>query len=241
VKTQVVVPVVAFHAADRQLEFGATREYAERAVATWPDRFIVSGSTFRGDLLSVRERAALLDLWLSLAEPSRLLACTWTERDVVEASERGVTSLAVLQDLHEGQSVLDFLAGLPARSFVYSHPVFGSAVLDADLCAVSRWAGCLPAGAKIAKISLAEIAAVRAAAGHDFVLWDGSSRHIAASVAAGASGVIATPLACLPDPFPERRVDAVQHAVDLIAADLDLLPSRETRRTLLVARARAGR
>jgi len=237
---EVVVPVLTFVTAEGHPDMVSTGGYAERAATTWVDRFIVSGSTTRGDLLTVAERASLLDLWSAAAGPSRLLACTWCEQDVEEALMRRITPLAVLA-ARPGPAAFDFLRRLPAASYVYSHPLFGAATLDADLCIAARRAGCLPAGAKLAKASLADIAAVHAAAGTSLVLLDGSSRRVAASLAAGAAGVVATPLAALPEPFPERGLGALQRAIDAIQAALDALASREERRAALVDMARRGR
>jgi hypothetical protein len=139
-----------------------------------------------------------------------------------------------------GAEVLDFLGRLPAAGYVYSHPMFGVGRLDAAACRAARRAGCLPAGAKLAKVSPSEVATVRAAVGAGFVLWDGSCRHIGASLAAGATGVVASPLSILPRPFPQARPDAVQRAVDRIQAGLDLLPSRAERHAALLRLARQG-
>lgn len=98
----------------------------------------------------------------------------------------------------------------------------------------------LPKGAKIAKISVDEITAIRGVVGADFSLWDGSSRRIEASLDAGASGVVATPLSALPAPFPKRSVVTLQLAIDKTQAKLDRQPSRAARLALLTELVRDG-
>lgn len=225
----VVVPALSLRTAEDGLHLDATRRYAERAVQTWIDTFMLSGSTTRGDLLTVAERAAILDLWLHLAHPSRLLASCWCPQDLEEAEHRGIRPIVVMRDLQNQDQALALLGGLPAGACVYSHPMYTPTVLDADLAAAARHRGTLPAGAKIAKISVEQIAALREAAGPTFSLWDGSSRHIRTSIEAGASGVVATPMTVLPTPFPTRSVEAIQATVDRIQAQLDRLPSRKER------------
>ena len=63
----------------------------------------------------------------------------------------------------------------------------------------------------------------------------GSSRHIEASLAAGASGVVATPLAVLPEPFPGRSTEKVQAAVKRLYPQVDRAASREDRMNLLTS------
>ncbi len=219
-KAQIIVPALTLRTADGKLDLAATAQYAERAVATWVDAFILSGSTTRGDLFTVAERAAILDLWLNLTDSARLLACTWCADDVREAVARGVRPMAVMRGLRDEAEACAFLAALPEGAYVYSHPMYTPTVLDAHLCAIARQGGYLPAGAKLAKVSTADIRAIRAAAGPDFALWDGSSRHVGESVAAGAAGVVAT---------PARQLDILQRELDQRQAELDRLPTREAR------------
>lgn len=91
-----------------------------------------------------------------------------------------------------------------------------------------------------AETSAGEITAVRGAVDAGFSLCDGSSRRIRASVEAGASGVVATPLSVLPALFPERSLAALQPVVDKAKAELDCQPSRGARLALLAGLARAG-
>ncbi len=231
----IVVPALSF-ATHGRLDRDAVRRYAERAARTWVDVFLLSGSTTRGDLITVADRAALLDLWLAVVPASRLMACCWVAEDVVEAQHRGVTPMAVMHDVPRQSQALDLFAGLPRHAFVYSHPMYGGAVLDPSLTATAATAGVLPAGGKITKIPVEGIVALRQAAGPDFRLWDGSSRHIDASFQAGASGVVATPLSMLPDPFPDRDTTVLQQALTEIQAALDALPTRADRTAWLTAR-----
>jgi len=232
-----VVPALAF-TVDGRLDLPTTRRYAEHAARTWIDVFLLSGSTTRGDLLTVADRATLIDLWLEVLPAGRLMACCWEPSDVTEAGARGVPAMAVMDHVSGRAQALDFFAGLPRNAFVYSHPMFGGAVLDADLAETAHTRGVLPAGGKIAKIPVGDVSQLRKATGPRFRLWDGSSRHIEASIRAGASGVVATPLSPLPTPFPDRHPTLVQRAVTGIQAELDALPTRATRTALLTARAR---
>jgi hypothetical protein len=133
---------------------------------------------------------------------------------------------------------LRFFAGLPPNAYVYSHPMYGPTILDTALAETAREQSILPKGAKIAKISITEITAVRGVVGATFSLWDGSSRHISTSLEAGASGVVATPLSALPAPFPGRCIAALQLVIDKIQTELDHQPSRAARLALLAELAR---
>ena len=235
----VVVPVLTLTAPDGGTDLAATAGYARRASRTWIDLFLVNGSTTRGDRLTGAARAAVLDLWLTITGPSRLVACCWDPEDMAAATARGVVPMLVLQNLTDYGEAIEALGRLPAGALIYSHPMFTPTVFDAELARRARCRGVLPAGGKIAKVTPDGLRALRHAAG-DAALWDGSSRHIAASLDAGASGVVATPLATFPEPFPARSVAAVQAAVDQIQSTLDTLGSRAHRTDLLLARGRAA-
>lgn len=90
-------------------------------------------------------------------------------------------------------------------------------------------------GAKISKLAVGDIGRIRSSIGDGFTLWDGSSRHIEASLAAGASGVVATPLSVLPEPFPRRSVEELQATVHRLYAEVDGAVSREDRMDLLTS------
>jgi dihydrodipicolinate synthase/N-acetylneuraminate lyase len=201
----IVVPALALRAASGSIDYAATRLYAKRAAATWVDYFILSGSTTQGQHLTPAERARVLDLWLDITEPGRLMACCWEPDDFTHATDRGVAPMATMRDLHSYDRAVAFLRALPAGAYIYSHPMFGGAVFDANLAAAARREGVLPAGGKIAKISTAGVTDVHKAAGDTFKLWDGSSRRIKASLDAGAAGVVATPLCAFDADLPPRN------------------------------------
>jgi len=231
---QIVVPALALRASDGcRLDADATSRYAQRAAGTWADAFILSGSTTRGDLLTVDERTTLLDLWSRLVPASRLVACCWCQGDLHEATRRGITPMAVMHSPRDDDEALSLLACLPRGAYVYSHPKYDSRVLDAVLTAAARRQGVLPAGAKLSKVTTADIAAIRRAAGSRWTLWDASSRHVDASLAAGASGVVASPLSHFPTPFPRRSLSVLQSTIDTVQAQLDRLPTRAARSRLL--------
>lgn len=225
----IVVPVLTIRTSDGDVDKPGTAQYAQRAASTWVDRFILSGTTARGYLMTEQDRSSVMRVWLDHVEPARVIACCWSRADVDNAATQGVTPIVVIPHCHNDEAALRFLASLPPGSFIYSHPGNSPTVFDAQLCSKARNSGCLPVGAKLSKASHPEIAAVRAQAGPFFVLWDGSSRDIAGSVAAGATGVVTTPLSPFPRPFPPRTPAHLQLALDEIQADLDRLPSRDAR------------
>jgi hypothetical protein len=115
--------------------------------------------------------------------------------------------------------------------------VFGGAIFDAGLAAAARDENVLPAGGKLAKVSIGAIRAIREAAGETFALWDGSSRRIRLSLAAGATGIVATPLSAFEHPLPTKDVQSLQASIDPQQARLDTLPDRATRTQDLLDRA----
>jgi dihydrodipicolinate synthase/N-acetylneuraminate lyase len=237
---ELVVPALTLRVSDIRPDWDAIRRYAKRAEATPVDRFILSGSTTRGDLLAVEDRARTLDLWLGVLPPERLLATMWCERDLDESERRGVPALAVLRALPTPADALRFLGQLPASTFVYSHPMYTPTVLDADLAGAAAERGCLPAGAKVAKIDPDGIAALRSAVGPAFRLWDGSSRRIRTSMAMGATGVVATPLSHLPELLPDvDDLEVLQRTLDQAQGQLDTLPDRPQRAEWLYEQASA--
>lgn len=235
---EIVVPALALRTSEGCVDLRATADYARRGAATWVDRFILSGTTTRGRAMSVAERTAVLDLWLDSTASRRLLACCWSAADIEAAVERHVTPIVVMQGLDDRSVAASLLETLPPGSFVYSHPAHSRIVLDAGLCAQARVSGSLPAGAKLAKVTTGDIVAMRDVVGPDFALWDASSRDIAASAGAGASGVVATPLSPFAAPFPPRQQPILQRVIDRMQAKLDQLPSREARGHHLANRAR---
>lgn len=232
---EVVIPALAFRTAVNELDLALTRAYAARAAGTWADRFILSGSTALGDLLTPTERALILDVWSEVTERSRLVACCWGREDIEQAGQRKILPLVVMRDLHDRAQACSFFAGLPEGAFVYSNPTFTATALDPALAVDAEQRGLLPAGAKISKLAVDDIGRIRSSVGNGFTLWDGSSRHIEASLAAGASGVVATPLCVLPEPFPRRSVEELQATVHQLNAQVDGAVSREERMDLLTS------
>lgn len=232
----IVVPALTMPDSAGAIDHEATRQYAKRAAATWTDYFILSGSTTRGQDLAPGQRASVLDLWLDVTQPGRLLACCWEPADFDHAASRGITPMGVMRGLDGPTAALAFLRSLPRGAYIYSHPMFGGSVFDAELAAASS-AGILPAGGKIAKITKPAIADLRRAAGDEYRLWDGSSRRIQESIDAGAAGVVATPLCAFAADFPARQTSLIQAAVDPVQADLDALPDRTARIAELMRRA----
>jgi dihydrodipicolinate synthase/N-acetylneuraminate lyase len=229
VTPHIVVPALTIRTPEGSLDRQGTAHYAKRAARTWVDRFILSGTTARGYSLTEQERLCVLRVWLDHTDPARVLSCCWSRADVDNAIAQRVTPLVVIPHLHNEDAALHFLASLPAGSFIYSHPGNSPTVFDAQLCSKARSSDCLPVGAKLSKVLCREIAAIRAQAGSSFILWDGSSRDIAESVAAGATGVVATPLSPFVQPFPSRDLAQLQPALNEVQAHLDRLPSRDAR------------
>jgi dihydrodipicolinate synthase/N-acetylneuraminate lyase len=235
VNPHIVVPALTIRTPEGSLDRQGTAHYARRAASTWVDRFILSGTTARGYSMTEQERLCALRVWLDHTDPARVLACCWSRADVDNAIAQRVTPLVVIPHLHNDDAALHFLASLPAGSFIYSHPGNSPTVFDVQLCSKARSSDCLPVGAKLSKVSCREIAAVRAQAGSSFILWDGSSLDIAQSIAAGATGVVATPLSPFAQPFPPRNLAQLQPALNEVQAHLDRLPSRDARSNHLSA------
>lgn len=237
-QAEIVVPALSLRTPTGNLDEKATAQYARRAASTWVDRFILSGTTTQGESLSEAERTAILDLWRDVAAPTRLLACCWSMNDVENAQSRAIAPIMVMRDLPDHAAAARFLRSLPAGgAYAYSHPAHSPVVLDAQLCADAREEGWLPAGAKVSKVTQDDIRSMRTETGSDFALWDASSRSIEASVAAGASGVVATPLSPFAAPFPPRDLDTVQAELDRVQAELDRIRSREARSAYLEVQA----
>lgn len=230
-RSTIVVPAMHFVDSEGALDISSTRRYATAAAVSWADLFLINGSTASGNQLATAERAAVLDVWLESVDPSRLLACTWSIADLQHAYDRHLTPMAVLQ-ANTRNEAKQFLEALPTSSTIYSHPMFGS-TFDAELALWAKRSGHLPAGGKLAKVQLNDIAEMRFIA-PEFAIWDGSSRRIRESVGTGASGVVATPLAGSIADLPPRSLALVQSAVDTVQVELDRLPNRKAKHQLLL-------
>lgn len=119
---------------------------------------------------------------------------TWTSGPII-----------VMSGLDNQHQALHFLAELPDNAYVYSHPRNTRTALDTTLASAAVANDALPAGAKIAKISLRDITRFRSAVGPHFELWNGSSRHIRASIRNGASVLSPPPLPPCRTPSPNVR------------------------------------
>jgi dihydrodipicolinate synthase/N-acetylneuraminate lyase len=210
----VVVPARCPRDPAGNLDEKAIAGYASQLSATWVDYILVSGSAGGGQNLDADQRGRVLDLWLDVAPPGRLIAACWSRQDVAAALTRTVQPMIVLQDLPDRRVALQLLASLPVGAYVYSHPRYTTITLDPVLAHSAASAGVLPAGAKVSKVPTGDIAALRKACGLEFDLWHGSARDISGSIDAGASAVVVTALADLPDPFPPKGVAALQALVD---------------------------
>lgn len=228
----VVVPVL--HAPTRAggIDRERTRDYAQVAAASWVDYFLVSGSTTGGRDLSTADRSVVLDIWVDIVGPQRLLAGSWTTSDLIVAGERDVLPIAVMTPDAVGADALQWLRELP-RAAIYSHPVYGGPTWTPALAHAAAAAGCLPVGGKVSKVGVDVIADLHSAA-PAFALWDGSARHIQRSIGAGAAGVVLTPLAGQLDRLPAKEIDAVQAVVDPVQVELDRITGQAGRRQYLL-------
>ncbi|SNQ51660.1 conserved hypothetical protein [Frankia canadensis] len=238
---QLVLPALTFRTPDGHIDAPATTAYAMRAARTWAYRFILSGTTTGGHQASETDRAAVVDLWADAIGVDRLTACCWTPADITHATDSGVVPMVVLRDLTSNAEALELFARLPKPSYLFSHPEFSPTTLTPELAATARAAEVLPAAAKVSKVPPAGIAALRSATGPSFALWDGTARHIAASLTAGADGIVTAPLSHLPHPFPRGDVAELQAAIDTAQHHLDTQGGRDARTSALFAMATARR
>lgn len=235
---QLVLPTLTFHRPDGRLDTTATARYAKRAAATWAHLFILSGTTTGGHHATSAERAAVVDLWADAIGTDRLTACCWNRDDIDHAQRKNVVPMVAMLNLADEAEALTFLADLPLPAYLFSHPEYSPATWTPALATAAASAGVLPAGAKVSKMPVSQIQELRASTGPEFTIWDGSARHIADSLTAGADGIVAAPLSHLPEPFPRQDVTEVQQAIDTTQAHLDTLPSRDARTAALFHLAR---
>ena len=206
----IIVPALSPRTRNGDIDLAILVDYVERAKDTWITKFIIAGSADSGYTLTTRQRAHLLDVWLTILPPSRIVACCWSPPDVETAQERSVDVLATSLS-HGAQRLSD----LPPSVLAYSHP--GRSPIAVTPCAVheARRRETLVRGAKISKVAAEQISAIRGAAGEDFLLWDGTSRHLETSKRAGATAAVCAPLAAMPDPFPPKQpLSTLQRHVD---------------------------
>lgn len=230
----VIVPALHIPRTTGEIDLERTRRYAESAADSWVDRFLINGSTTGGRELRGGDREAILDIWLDTVGRERLLSCSWSWRDVTAARERDVLPMAVMTPEFVGTDVLQWLRALPPAT-IYSHPAYGGPVWTPELARASTAAAIAPLGGKISKVDADQVRALHEAA-PEFLLWDGSARHIHESLDAGASGVVLTPLAGDLHHLPSKTVHDVQKFVDVVQAELDRIGSKTNRRQLLLNR-----
>jgi guanylate kinase len=235
---RIVVPVLTLRNADGTLDLVANSEYAARASATWLHGFIVSGTIGEGDTASPRDRERLLDIWHQHAAPGRVFSTAWHDADHASILSSGARLMAVMRGCDSDDDALKFLARLPSGSHIYSHPAYATHTFSASLAARAAESGVLPAGGKLCKLSLADIRAIRQAAGESFDLLDGRCRHVVLSMTAGASGVIAAPLSTLPDLPAEGDIEGLQGVLDTEQSRLDIDSDRSARLRRLTAECR---
>lgn len=234
-----VIPALHFPDHSGGPDLRALDRYIQRAQATWVDRFLLCGSVARGDELTSADRMAVLDAWLARVPASQLVQCCWDADELADCDARGVLGILVVRAA-DPATWIDTLALLRGHHYAYSHPRFAPRPFDAEIARHAVDAQIAPAGVKLSKVRLGELTHVRGVLRSDVVVWHGSSRHIRDSLAAGATGVVAQPLATMPVPFPARTVEAVQAAADAIQQRLDALPSTTQRRALLDSMTAAG-
>jgi len=239
VAPSVMVPVLSLLDRRDQVDRGACAAYAQRACETWLDGFLVAGSLGLGFRLPERVQWDLLEVWRSHVPADRLFACAWRPSETLRISDAGVRPVLVLRDLKDDDAVLRALESLPTDALVYSHPQYTGAVLSSAVVDKARSIGSLPAGAKVSKVELEDVRALREAAGPEFALFDGRCRHVCASVAAGATGVVAVPLTVLPEDLPPREnVHALQAVIDrgqaVVDAHSDVADQADALRRLLL-------
>ncbi len=235
-----VLPALTFRTPSGAIDRPATADYARRAASTWAHRIILSGTTTGGHQASEADRAAIVELWAETIGTDRLTACCWTAADITNATATGVVPMVVLRDLANDHDALNLFAGLPRPSYLFSHPDFSPTTLTPQLASAAQTTGILPAAAKVSKVPPDRIAALRTATGPYFTLWDGTARHIAESLTAGADGIVTAPLSHLPDPFPTQDVTELQTAIDTAQHHLDTHHGRDARIAALLAMATPG-
>ncbi|MFD8104363.1 dihydrodipicolinate synthase family protein [Nocardia fluminea] len=231
----IIVPALHIPRANGGIDLDRTLRYAEEAAASWVDQFLINGSTTGGRELPGADREAILDIWLDAVGRERLLACSWSWRDIAVARERGVMPMAVMTPDFVGADVLRWFRELTPAT-IYSHPVYGGPVWTPELARTSAAAEMAPLGGKVSKVDIDQVRALHAAA-PEFSLWDGSARHICESLDAGASGVVLTPLAGDLHRLPSKTIHDVQKFVNIIQAELDQIGRKVDRQRLLLDRA----
>lgn len=221
---RLLLPGLTFRDESGALDISDCERYARRADRTWVAGFIVCGSNGQGSCMTQDERITLLDLWLQNTSAERVVMCCWSATDHEVALARGVTPLLT-------SSLFKSVGTAYSHCLIYSHPNDS----PVDLCSLRE----LVNGAKVSKVDLRTLSHFRSWFGRDFELLHGSSRSCAASLAAGASGIVSSALSVVPSPFPRSDVHSTQLAADRIQSVLDSVGSKTLRTRALTTMARA--
>lgn len=232
-----LIPVVTLLDPDGRPDLPATGDYA-RALRDWSGwaTALLCGTTGQGDALGARARAAVFDTWAEVLPADRILCCAWNPAEAAGQLDRGRRVLLAVAEPAGAATLAAVLAGLPGTVALYSHPRFGWRVTP-DLLTELYRRGAAPAGVKLSKCPPATLAACRRSARTGLALWDGSARHPAESVAAGATGIVAGCLAGLPGSAPAGPEELHQLAEPVLRV-LDALPDRAARRRWVVDQVR---
>lgn len=194
---------------------------------------LVSGTTGTGFALSADARAMALELWRAAVPPECLALCCWSAQEVALAFDAGVLPVVPPFGLRHVDEYAGMLAPLGSKALLfYSHPDLGL-TLSPEVLTDLRNAGVDLLGAKVSKASSDEVAALRRAAGEDFLLWHGTGRSIGQSLAAGADAVVPGALAHLPRHLSGVDPSGLQGTVDEVNGILDSLHSEDERRSWL--------
>jgi dihydrodipicolinate synthase/N-acetylneuraminate lyase len=218
----IMVPPLTLWNCNGEVDSGATAAYAQRAASTWFDLFMLSGSIGEGKTSTSAARRRTLEVWLEYLPKERLCTCIWSSDDYAYVQDLGVRAVVVLQGFNDSEALLELLAHIPAESFVYSHPDYSSVTLTPAIAASAVQEGVLPTGAKISKISLDDIRAMRTVVGSRFALFDGRCRNIEASIGAGATGVVVVPFCLMSNDLPDRtKISQLQQKINEVQSLID--------------------
>lgn len=216
----IALPAPIFRRADGELDQAANARYSEHVAGTWITNVVVAGPMGTGETCTADQRAAVVDLWARHHPPEHLIVACWDHHELDRTLRRGMRTLVMLRCDTEDDLFRE-LADLPTGAIAYTNPRYSRAVLTAAVIRAARGHGGMPSAVKFSKVTLDELAEVRAAGGSGLHLIHGSSRHIAGSLAAGVNLVVSSPLAALPQPWPGPTLDATQQSADQLQRVLD--------------------
>jgi hypothetical protein len=110
----------------------------------------------------------LLKIWLENLPAERILGCAWELGEADEIGRVGATPMAVIQGAETDEDALQFLRTLPTGSYVYSHPQYTNRTLTPAAPEKARAEGVRPAGARVSKVDLDELHALKGRIGSRF-------------------------------------------------------------------------